>query len=35
MAGFRVNPDGSELVQYTMKELPVRATGSSLSATSG
>lgn len=35
MAGFRVNPDGSEQVQYTMRELPVRATGSSLSAVNG
>ena len=35
MAGFRVNPDDSEQVQYTMADLPVRATGSSLSAVNG
>ncbi len=35
MTGFRVKPDGSELVQYTMEGLPVRATGSSLSAIHG
>ena len=35
VAGFRVNPDGSEQVQYTMEDMPVRATGSSLSAANG
>ena len=35
MAGFRINPDGSEQVQYTMEDMPVRATGSSLSAVNG
>lgn len=35
MSGFIVNPDGSEQVQYTMSEIPVRATGSSLSAVNG
>ena len=35
MARFRVNPDGSEQVQYTMADMPVRATGSSLSAANG
>lgn len=35
MAGFRVNPDGSEVVQYTMEGLPIRATGSSLSVANG
>ena len=35
VVGFRVNPDGSEQVQYTMEDMPVRATGSSLSAVNG
>lgn len=35
MADFRVNPDGSEQVRYTMAELPVRAFSSSLSAVNG
>lgn len=35
VAGFKVNPDGSEQVQYTMEDMPVRATGSSLSAVNG
>ena len=35
VAGFRINPDGSEQVQYTMEDMPVRATGSSLSAVNG
>jgi AraC-like DNA-binding protein len=35
MADFKINPDGSEQVQYTMEDMPVRATGSSLSAVNG
>ena len=35
MGWFKVNPDGSEQLEYTMEDLPVRATGGSLSASSG
>ena len=32
MGWFKVNPDGSEQLEYTMEDLPVRATGGSLPA---
>ena len=35
MGWFRVNPDGSEQLEYTVEDMPVRAMGGRLSAASG